>query len=203
MRTFFSTLARIGAKACLALALVAVVAPAQAADDLGNAKLMVTNLADQAITTISNDSLNDTQRKAKFSSLLRSNFDTATIGKFALGRYYRQATPAQQTEYNKLFQGMVVNVYNNRFKEYSGQTVQVGNARKDEKSGDIVVASTINQPSGGQPVPVDWRIRNNKIIDVLVTGVSMSQTQRDEFASVIQKGGGKIDALLDYLRKKQ
>ena len=203
MRNFIRSLGRIGAKACLALALVAVVAPAQAADDLGAAKLQVTSLADKAITTISNDSLNDTQRKAQFTSLLKSNFDVATIGKFALGRYYRQATPAQQTEYMKLFSGMVVNVYNNRFKEYSGQTVNVGNARKDEKSGDIVVASTINQPSGGAPVPVDWRIRNGKIIDVIVTGVSMSVTQRDDFAGVIQKGGGKVEALLAYLRQKQ
>lgn len=203
MRTFIRSLARLGAKACMALALVAVVAPAQAADDLGAAKLQVTSLADKAITTISNDSLNDAQRKAQFTSLLKSNFDVPTIGKFALGRYYRQATPAQQTEYMKLFSGMVVNVYNNRFKEYSGQTVQIGNARKDDKSGDIVVASTINQPSGGAPVPVDWRIRNGKIIDVIVTGVSMSVTQRDDFAGVIQKGGGKVEALLAYLRQKQ
>ncbi len=203
MRTFIRSLARLGAKACLALALVAVVAPAHAADDLTAAKALVTNLSSKAITTISNTALSDAQRKAQFTTLLKTNFDVPTIGKFALGRYYRAATPAQQAEYNKLFAGMVVNVYNNRFKEYSGQTVQVGNARKDEKSGDIVVASTINQPSGAQAVPVDWRIRGGKIIDVIVTGVSMSVTQRDDFAGVIQQGGGKIDSLLDYLRKKQ
>lgn len=190
------------AKALMAVALVAVVAPAFAADDVSAAKTRIDGLAKKAIATISNASLSDAQKEAQFATLLRSNFDTNAIGKFALGRYYRQATPAQQSEYNALFQKMVVKVYNQRFKEYSGQTVAVTGGRKDEKSGDILVNTQINQPGGGSPVPVDWRMRGGKIIDVFVAGVSMSQTQRDDFAGVIQKGGGKVEALLEYLREK-
>lgn len=198
MRTLLQTMA----KALMAVALVAVVAPAFAADDVANAKARIDGLAKKAIATISDASQTDAQKEAQFSSLLRANFDTNAIGKFALGRYYKQATPAQRSEYNALFQKMIVKVYSQRFKEYSGQTVAVTGGRKDERSGDILVNTAINQPGGGSPVPVDWRMRGGKIIDVFVAGVSMSQTQRDDFAGVIQQGRGNIDALLEYLRQK-
>lgn len=195
MKRFFKSVA----KAMMALMLVAVIAPAQAAD-LASSKATVSGLADKAIAVISDKSLSAAQRKTKFSTLLGANFDVPTIGKFALGRYWRQATPAQQKEYTALFRNMIVNVYTARFEEYSGQTVTVTGGRVDEKSGDVVVNSQINTTDGSAPVPVDWRLRNGKIIDVIVTGVSMSVTQRDDFASVIQQGGGKIEALLAHLR---
>lgn len=185
----------------LGIALLFTVLPAKA-DELSSAKASINTLSKSAIAIISDKSLGEAQTKAKFGGLLRSNFNTKTIGKFALGRYWRQATPAQQTEYLGLFEKMVVNVYTQRFFEYSGQTVAVVGGRKDDKSGDILVNTKINQTDGSQPVPVDWRMRDGKIIDVIVSGVSMSVTQRDDFASVIQQGGGKIDALLTYMRGK-
>jgi phospholipid transport system substrate-binding protein len=188
-------------KYVMGFALVAVMAPAQAsADELSDAKGMISGLTNQAITSLQKDSV--AEQKQRFTSLLGTHFDTAKIGQFALGRYNRQLTPEQRTEYNSLFKKMIVNVYTQRFQEYSGQTVSVTGARKDAKSGDILVNSLINQPSGGQPVPVDWRIRGGKVIDVIVTGVSMSVTQRDDFASVIAKGNGKVDSLLAYLRQR-
>lgn len=188
-------------KYVMGFALVAVMAPAQAsADELSDAKGMITSLTNQAITSLQKDSV--AEQKQRFTSLLGTHFDTTKIGQFALGRYNRQLTPEQRTEYNGLFKKMIVNVYTQRFQEYSGQTVSVTGARKDAKSGDILVNSKINQPSGGEPVPVDWRIRDGKVIDVIVTGVSMSVTQRDDFASVIAKGNGKVDSLLAYLRQR-
>lgn len=185
----------------LSIALLFTILPAQA-EELSDAKASINNLAKSAISIISDKSLGEPQVKAKFATLLRNNFSTKTIGKFALGRYWRQATPKQQAEYLTLFEKMVVNVYTQRFSEYSGQTVEVTGGRKDDKSGDILVNTRINQTNGTQPVPVDWRIRGGKIIDVIVSGVSMSVTQRDDFASVIQQGGGKVDALLTYMRGK-
>jgi len=59
---------------------------------------------------------------------------------------------------------------------------------------------------GRPPIRVDWRVRNGedqlKIIDVVVEGVSMLLTQRDEFASVIQRSGGNVEGLLARLRDK-
>lgn len=190
------------AKAMMALMLVVVIAPVQAADDVSSAKSMVDALAKEAISSITNKTLSPEDKKARFAKLFARDFNGAQIGKFALGRYNKQLTSAQRTEYNSLFSKMVVAIYTARFEQYSGETVTITGARKDEKSGDVLVNSLINQPGGGQPVPVDWRVRSGKIIDVFVAGISMSQTQRDDFASVIAKGNGTIEALLVYLRQK-
>ena len=71
---------------------------------------------------------------------------------------------------------------------------------------DRLVQSRIAQPNGAPPLKVDWRVgksaKGYKINDVVVEGVSMAVTQRQEFASVIQRNGGQIDALLKLLREK-
>ena len=62
----------------------------------------------------------------------------------------------------------------------------------------------IGSPGGGAPARVDWRVRGApgayKIIDVVVEGISMVVTQRSEFASVIRRGGGRLDSLTTQLR---
>jgi phospholipid transport system substrate-binding protein len=73
--------------------------------------------------------------------------------------------------------------------------------------GHAGLQSQIALPNGSQPpVKVVWRVsgsnNNYKVTDVMVEGVSMAVTQRQEFASVIQRGGGQIDPLLKLLRDK-
>ncbi|MCZ6467773.1 MAG: ABC transporter substrate-binding protein, partial [Alphaproteobacteria bacterium] len=62
------------------------------------------------------------------------------------------------------------------------------------------------RPDGSSLARVDWRVRKrkgeHKVIDVMVEGVSLGQTQRSEVASVIRRNGGKIQSLLDEMRKK-
>ncbi|HAJ90272.1 MAG TPA: hypothetical protein DCM27_04565 [Rhodospirillaceae bacterium] len=127
------------------------------------------------------------------------------IGRFTLGRYWNVATPAQQTEYQALFRKMVVNVYAQRFGDYKGQKFEVKSARPVGNE-DVLVSSFIIPTDGSDNIQVDWRVRNRggsfKIVDVLVAGVSMSVTQRSDFSSVIQRGGGKLDVLIDYLKQK-
>ena len=69
---------------------------------------------------------------------------------------------------------------------------------------DTLVTSYIVASTGGDKFQVDWRVRNKggsyKVVDIVVEGVSMSQTQRADFASVIQRGGGGIEPLLVHLR---
>ena len=73
-----------------------------------------------------------------------------------------------------------------------------------EDGGDTIVASEIVKNDGGK-IRVDWYLVNNggwKISDAYVAGVSMKITQRDEFGSVIQQGGGSVQYLLDRIRQK-
>ncbi|MCK6418712.1 MAG: ABC transporter substrate-binding protein [Alphaproteobacteria bacterium] len=160
-------------------------------------------MTSHAIDFLANPDLSFEQRKAKFRSLLRQDFDLRTIGRFVLGRYWNQATPSQQKEYMKLFEDRVVNIYSNRFKEYNGQKIEVRGSRPE---GDDTLVTTFIVSDDSKPIQIDWRVRSKngyKIVDVVVEGVSMSMTQRSDYASVIQTGGGDIEFLLASLREKQ
>lgn len=172
--------------------------------DKAAAQSFIETMGQRAIGFLSNDALSQNQKEAEFRKLLQSSFDMTTIGRFALGSYWRSATPAQQKEYLRLFENMVVDVYAQRFNDYQGQKFEISGARPDGDK-DTLVSSYI-VPDAGSKIKVDWRVRNkngkNKIIDVIVEGVSMAMTQRSDFSSVIQRGGGKIDVLIDYLKKQ-
>ncbi len=172
--------------------------------DTEKAKNTIQSMGNNAIGFLSNPKLSISQKEKEFKKLLQSNFDMNTIGRFALGRNWKAASPAEQKEYQKLFEQMIIRVYSSRFNDYQGEDFTVDNVRANG-SKDALVTSYI-VPSAGSKVKVDWRVRadksgNYKIIDVIVEGVSMSLTQRSEFASIIQRGGGKMDVLLEHLRK--
>lgn len=166
------------------------------------AESFVNDLVQEGIAFLSNKNLTVEQRKQEFDQLLSNNFAIKTIAKFSIGRYWRSATESQRDEYFNLFKNMIVNVYSKRFGDYQGQNISVTGSRPDGKR-DTIVYSVL-QPSDGPNISVDWRIRHKAgkflVVDVIVEGVSMSLTQRSDFASVIQRGGGNVDVLLAHLR---
>lgn len=166
------------------------------------AKGFIEQMAKRGIDFLANPNLTLDQRKAEFKSLLQSSFDTKAIGRFAMGRYWNSASDKQKNEYQSLFDRMIVDVYSRRFGEYNGQQFEVLSAREQGAS-DAIVSSRIVDKSG-QNIAVDWRVREKggsyKVIDVIVEGVSMATTQRSEFASIIQRGGGQIQVLIDHLK---
>lgn len=168
-----------------------------------DAQNFIERMTAQAIGFLSNPDLSEDERTRQFQALLEKNFDMGTIGRFALGRHWRSMNTAQKEEYQRLFEEMVVSVYSRRFSEYKGQKIKVVDAVPSGKS-DIVVNSLLI--SDGEPdISISWRVRPSKgqfkIIDIVVEGVSMAMTQRSDFSSVIQRGGGKIDVLLEHLKK--
>lgn len=172
-------------------------------DQAQGARDFVAKLADQGIGLISKTDISDVEREKEFRKLLRENFDMKTIGRFALGRYWKSASKEEQAEYLKLFEDMIISVYSRRFKDYNGNALDVKSARADGENDAIVFSEII--PQSKQKIKVDWRVRNKNgkfsIVDIIVEGVSMSLTQRSDFASVIQRGGGDIEVLLAHLRK--
>lgn len=165
----------------------------------------VKSTAERGLSFLSKPNSTMDEKKDEVRKLLGGSFDMDTIARFSLGRYWNTASASQQKEYTALFRKMVVNVYVQRFGEYKGQKFEVKSARP-VGNGDFLVTSVIVPADGGDNIQVDWRVRNksgaNKIVDVLVAGVSMSVTQRADFASVIQQGGGNIDSLLKYLKER-
>ncbi len=185
--------------------LIAVKAEANDALSLGSQSL-IQDIAKRGIGFLSDKSLTQTKRESEFRKLLNDNFDMETIGRFALGRHWKTATDVQKKEYQKLFNEMIVRVYTARFKEYDGQTLEVKTARKDGTNTDAIVNTVLVPKAGEQAVVIDWRVRQKngkfKVVDIIVEGVSMALTQRSDFASVIQRGGGDLEVLLATLRNK-
>ena len=167
------------------------------------AESFIGSMTKRGIDFLGNENMTKERQKEEFKKLLNDSFDMRTIGRFSLGRYWRTASTTQQKEYLSLFRAMILNVYSARFSEYKGQALEVTSARAEGKS-DVLVTSII-KGNGDPEVQVDWRVRykngHYKVIDIVVEGVSMGLTQRSDFASVIQRGGGNIDVLLEHLRK--
>ena len=161
--------------------------------------------AEKGLTFLSKPNSTEAEKKSEFKTLLNNSFDMDSIARFSLGRYWNTANAAQQKEYMVLFRKMVVNVYTQRFGDYKGQKFEVKSARP-VGNGDVLVMSQIIPTDGSDSIQVDWRVRNKngslKIVDVMVAGVSMSVTQRSDFSSVIQRGGGTIDVLIKHLKEK-
>lgn len=165
----------------------------------------IESMAKEAIGILEAGGAATPQGKAQFTAILERGFDLPTIGRFVLGRYWNSATPAQQQEYMQLFERMIVETYSRRFQNYQGQTLVVKGSRAVGGSGDTLVMTEVRQKDG-PPIQVDWRVRQAgsgyKVVDVIVARVSMSVTQRDEFASVIAQNGGNIDGLLQAMRQR-
>jgi phospholipid transport system substrate-binding protein len=174
------------------------VRPASATE---TARQFVSSLADKALAIAKSDATPAEQR-AEFSKILDTYFDMRGIAQFLAGRYWRAAPEADQDAYFKAFHASIVNTYTSRFGDYSGQELKVTGSREDGRF--ILVNTEIVAPDGQtQPIKVDWRLIPSddtfKVIDVVIEGVSMSVTQRQEYTALIQSKGGKLAALTEAL----
>jgi phospholipid transport system substrate-binding protein len=185
------------------LAIVFLVSPSHGDGHEDGARKFIETMAEKVIDTLAVDDLSREERVQRFRTLLKTHFAVRTIGRWVLGRYWRKSTKKERWEYLKLFEDLIVVTYVDRFTKYSGETLSVITTAPKGKN-DTIVFSHIVRPNGDPPLHVDWRVRTLKngyrIIDVVIEGVSMGQTQRSEFASVIRRNGGKIEGLLSELR---
>jgi phospholipid transport system substrate-binding protein len=168
------------------------------------AQEFIVNLGNQAIETLTGSSVTDAEREQRFRQLFVANFDVPAIGRTVLGRYWRTATPAEQSEYLKAFEDYIVQTYASRFKQYTGQQFKVLGIKEDRDN--YATVQTVVKSPNGEDAQVLWRVRSKdgqmKIVDVVVEGVSMVITQQRDFASVVQQNGGSVEALIQQLRKK-
>lgn len=161
----------------------------------------IQNLGSQALQMLG-PGVPPAQRTAGFSRIFASDFDLADASRFVLGPYGRSLSPEQQQEFATLFREYLAQAYSKRLEPYAGAPFRVTGERPN--GGETVVTSQVQR--GGQPVEIDWHVVNHGgrflVTDVYVDGVSMRVTHRNEFASIIQRNGGKADALLAALRQQ-
>jgi phospholipid transport system substrate-binding protein len=193
-----------------AAAFVAVVLPAAslpafaAATSADDAKKFIDGLSDQAIGSLTGASVNEAEREGRFRTLLEAHFDLPGISKFVLGRYWKVATPEQQTQFKSLFETLLVQSYAKTFAQYGADKFQVTRAMADS-DGSAIVNSFVDRPNG-DTIHLDWRVADQgdamRIVDLVIEGVSLRTTHRSDFASAIQSNGGTIDGLLTLLKQK-
>lgn len=144
------------------------------------------------------------EKRAKVADILRDAVDVRGVGQFVLGRYWRTASQDERAEFLRLYEETLVRNLSARFGELRGVTFAVTRAQPRGEDG-VIVSTTVDRP--GQPtVALDWLVSEAagrpQIVDLVAEGTSLRITQRSEYSSVIQRGGGRLDALLDALRRQ-
>jgi len=143
--------------------------------------------------------------KAKFlSPVLQQDFDIPGMARFVLGPYWRVASEPEKQEFSQLFEDYIVRIYSQRFAPSHGEALEVTGSRSGPEG--AIVTSEIVRPAGGRPIKVEWRLGTRdglyKVDDVIIDGVSMGASERTEFASLIQRGGGQVQGLLAMMRDR-
>lgn len=179
--------------------------PAYAGELADDAEAFIRSMADTAIVRLTDAEITREERKVRMRELMSEYFFVPGIAQWVLGRFWRKASKEERDEYVALFEDLMVETYVDRFATYNGETLEIVKTDvRNEK--DAIVTSTLIRPETTEPIQVDWRVRARgdvyKIIDIMVEGVSMGQTQRAEFASSIKNNGGDISKFLVELRER-
>lgn len=196
---------RTGAAALAAFFMLTVAVSAQTQTaGAPSAKEFVQKVGNQAIRNLTDRSVSDSERVKRMRTFLRDNFDETAISKFVLGTYWNRTSEEQRTEFQKLYETVVAHNYAGLFKKYSGETFQVLSQRGEDDA--VIVNAQINQTNGAPPIPVELQVEkdgsNWRAVDIKVDGVSMPQTHRKEYSSVISRSRNGVEGLLDAMRAK-
>jgi phospholipid transport system substrate-binding protein len=163
----------------------------------------VNMVADESITTLSKADPTDPARAAALKPILLKYFDMEGLARHSLGGYWKKISADQQQAYVSQFIDYIASVYGQRFKAYKGQKLEIKRVRDQGASATVFTAVTGGEDNGAR---VDWEIRNDGasplVTDIRVEGLSLADTHRQEFTSVLAQHGGDITALMGILKSK-
>lgn len=170
------------------------------ADDAADARNFIENAAAQVRADAPQAAKAGDQRD-RFLKILDRDFDVAAMGKLVLGRFWANASEQARQDFIVAFRSYLAKSYAPRFFVYAGRPMTVASARSG--SDGIVAVRTSVQEADNRNVGVDWHVARTaggmRIVDVVVEGVSLGLTQRDDFANYLRNNGddvGKLTALL-------
>jgi phospholipid transport system substrate-binding protein len=172
------------------------------AQSTDKAAVIVKSTGDRLVAVVNGPGSTSTKR-SQMSQIIGSDVDVDGIGRFCLGRYWRQATPEQQKQYLSLFHEVLITNITSKLGEYKGVTFTMGRSKPQDE--ETVVSTTVVRPNNG-PTAVDWIIANPsgqpKIIDVVAEGTSLRLTQRQDYASYLTHNNNNIDALIAAMKNQ-
>lgn len=181
-------------------------APARAADRAADARGLVDAMGKTVIAILADRSLDRAAREARFRALYRRHFDHAAIGAWALGRPWREATPAERCEYLAVLEDYVVKLSVAQLARLAGVRLMV--LESEERGGTVVVTTLLIDPNprAMRSIEMKWHLAvvDGRLLvrDVVIDRISLALAERRAFASWLQDGGGTIRGLIAILREK-
>ena len=143
-------------------------------------------------------------KEKKLSEMAKKVADISGIGMYSLGSYKKILNESQLEEYKVLFQQYFLKSFTSRLADYSDPKIEVLSSEKlNEKY--TMVRSVLLATDQRPEVKIDWRVYTKNIDkplirDLIVEGLSLARTQKEEFASVIETNDGDITKLFDVLK---
>ena len=165
----------------------------------------VKEMVNDAINTLSSKNLTDEEKANFVENLAMDNVDINALGLYTLGELRKSADKANLEKYQRTFEKYFLKSLTSRLTDYSSNKFEVISSEKKSSNYTIVkskIAKSENQPE----IKIDWRVytRNPEkplIRDLIVEGLSLARTQKEEFASILSSNNNDINILITKLEE--
>ena len=152
-----------------------------------------------------NSKLTKEEKIDKLKEIASGTVDIKGIGFYTLGAYRKKISDNQIKQYEALFEKYFLKSFSSRLAEYSNPEIDVTSKKKLNQN-YTMVSSILLATEQRPEVKIDWRIytknpKNPLIRDLIIEGLSLARTQKEEFASIIQSSDGDINALFATLKE--
>tara|TARA_B100000242_G_scaffold140910_1_gene100134 strand:- start:41 stop:634 length:594 start_codon:yes stop_codon:yes gene_type:complete len=164
----------------------------------------IKNVTNEA-SNILKKSINPEEKKNQLIELANKSVDIKGIGMYSLGKHKKNISESQLRDYEVLFKNYFLKSFSSRLSEYSDPKINVI-SQKYINDKYTIVSSILVGDEKRPEINIDWRVytkqpENPLVRDLIIEGLSLARTQREEFNSVIQSADGDINVLLENLRK--
>ena len=168
-------------------------------------KTFIDELVKDATATLSNKSISKVDKLKKIKSIALQNVDIEALSMYTLGQARKSLDPAALKKYKSLFEKYFLKNLTSRLSDYSSQKFEVLSAEQKSETYTIV-SSKIAENSSGPEIKIDWRVYTKDpakplIRDLIVEGLSLAKTQKEEFASILNSNNGDINILFSKLEE--
>jgi phospholipid transport system substrate-binding protein len=168
-----------------------------------NAEAFVLKLTNEAKIIFNDKSLSKDSRLKKLNDLSSKYLDIDALAGYTLGDYREKATSSERENFNKLFREYFIKNMSSKLNDFADQDLKIIDSKKINEN-NIIVSTKIFSKKDAQEIAVEWRIftKDSKLLarDLVVEGLSLARTQKEEFASIIASKGfvGVISALENF-----
>ena len=168
-------------------------------------KIFIQELVDDAIKTLSDKSISSEEKYAVIKKIALENVDIKALGFYTLGKIRKDLDESKLNKYQELFQSYFLKSLTSRLTDYSSQKFEV--IESEQKSSNYtIVKSKIAESVKSPEIKVDWRVYTKNpqkplVRDLIVEGLSLAKTQKEEFASILNSNNNDINSLISKLKE--